>query len=119
MSPTHEPRSSGDRGMEFEVFDPQTGQWQTVKTPPTRSEEHTSELQSQSNLVCRLLLEKKTDHCVDPGARPLVRVRAGVDACSFRDGSPATRLPIVSDAVVRVAVVPAWAVGRAAALRLR
>src|SRR2546430_4218111 len=27
--------------------------------PPLRSEEHTSELQSQSNLVCRLLLEKK------------------------------------------------------------
>src|SRR2546430_12362121 len=26
---------------------------------PRRSEEHTSELQSQSNLVCRLLLEKK------------------------------------------------------------
>src|SRR2546430_10719238 len=28
----------------------------------TRSEEHTSELQSQSNLVCRLLLEKKKYH---------------------------------------------------------
>src|SRR2546430_7731722 len=28
---------------------------------PGRSEEHTSELQSQSNLVCRLLLEKKKD----------------------------------------------------------
>src|SRR2546430_9185685 len=28
-------------------------------TPLRRSEEHTSELQSQSNLVCRLLLEKK------------------------------------------------------------
>src|SRR2546430_12176850 len=28
-------------------------------TRATRSEEHTSELQSQSNLVCRLLLEKK------------------------------------------------------------
>src|SRR2546430_5174949 len=28
-------------------------------TPRRRSEEHTSELQSQSNLVCRLLLEKK------------------------------------------------------------
>src|SRR5256886_12806151 len=28
-------------------------------TSETRSEEHTSELQSQSNLVCRLLLEKK------------------------------------------------------------
>src|SRR5688572_32046518 len=27
--------------------------------PQRRSEEHTSELQSQSNLVCRLLLEKK------------------------------------------------------------
>src|SRR2546430_7516689 len=27
--------------------------------PRQRSEEHTSELQSQSNLVCRLLLEKK------------------------------------------------------------
>src|SRR2546427_9601745 len=30
------------------------------RSPPrSRSEEHTSELQSQSNLVCRLLLEKK------------------------------------------------------------
>src|SRR5437588_9006742 len=27
--------------------------------PPARSEEHTSELQSHSDLVCRLLLEKK------------------------------------------------------------
>src|SRR2546430_10104539 len=36
----------------------------SVRIPPVlrdavRSEEHTSELQSQSNLVCRLLLEKK------------------------------------------------------------
>src|SRR5688572_30904307 len=31
--------------------------WSSIST--TRSEEHTSELQSQSNLVCRLLLEKK------------------------------------------------------------
>src|SRR2546430_8870339 len=30
--------------------------------PRERSEEHTSELQSQSNLVCRLLLEKKKKH---------------------------------------------------------
>src|SRR5688572_33302616 len=29
---------------------------------PSRSEEHTSELQSQSNLVCRLLLEKKKNN---------------------------------------------------------
>src|SRR2546430_7823333 len=30
-----------------------------IRARETRSEEHTSELQSQSNLVCRLLLEKK------------------------------------------------------------
>src|SRR5688572_31263337 len=30
-----------------------------------RSEEHTSELQSQSNLVCRLLLEKKKHTVID------------------------------------------------------
>src|SRR5688572_32454579 len=30
-----------------------------LRASRTRSEEHTSELQSQSNLVCRLLLEKK------------------------------------------------------------
>src|SRR2546427_8664157 len=30
-----------------------------VLPKPNRSEEHTSELQSQSNIVCRLLLEKK------------------------------------------------------------
>src|SRR5690606_41738971 len=29
--------------------------------PPWRSEEHTSELQSRENLVCRLLLEKKNE----------------------------------------------------------
>src|SRR5688572_31579495 len=31
---------------------------------PRRSEEHTSELQSQSNLVCRLPLEKKKSICL-------------------------------------------------------
>src|SRR5690606_39770747 len=33
----------------------------TEKTMISRSEEHTSELQSRENLVCRLLLEKKKD----------------------------------------------------------
>src|SRR2546426_2984622 len=39
----------------------------------TRSEEHTSELQSPCNLVCRLLLEKKktVDRLVRPGGRAL------------------------------------------------
>src|SRR4029077_21294082 len=39
------------------------------RTTPCRSEEHTSELQSHLNLVCRLLLEKKlqqTDSNTDP-----------------------------------------------------
>src|SRR2546427_5013836 len=31
----------------------------SIEKGSVRSEEHTSELQSQSNLVCRLLLEKK------------------------------------------------------------
>src|SRR2546430_7306933 len=35
----------------------------------TRSEEHTSELQSQSNLVCRLLLEKKKHRLTNRGHR--------------------------------------------------
>src|SRR5256885_6434902 len=34
----------------------------TVLTIRVRSEEHTSELQSPCNLVCRLLLEKKKSH---------------------------------------------------------
>src|SRR2546430_3239539 len=47
--------------------EPRPPDWKPVPThwppqnrpwPPARSEEHTSELQSQSNLVCRLLLEK-------------------------------------------------------------
>src|SRR2546427_4732974 len=36
--------------------------WQQGYCDYKRSEEHTSELQSQSNLVCRLLLEKKKNH---------------------------------------------------------
>src|SRR2546430_9038869 len=42
--------SYGGRGSERDGVD---------RAGKNRSEEHTSELQSQSNLVCRLLLEKK------------------------------------------------------------
>src|SRR5689334_24706459 len=48
----------------------------------TRSEEHTSELQSQFHLVCRLLLEKKKPHpsrrafqCVSLASPPPLRCR--------------------------------------------
>src|SRR5690242_21894519 len=37
----------------------ETGRRRQITSMPFRSEEHTSELQSHVNLVCRLLLEKK------------------------------------------------------------
>src|SRR2546430_12203524 len=40
------------------------GEWRGTAADAARSEEHTSELQSQSNLVCRLLLEKKKNNPV-------------------------------------------------------
>src|SRR2546426_4507537 len=45
--------ASGDRHLRPETISALTGRLRT------RSEEHTSELQSPCNLVCRLLLEKK------------------------------------------------------------
>src|SRR5256886_7846364 len=46
-----------------------------------RSEEHTSELQSQSNLVCRLLLEKKkTTKLPEPPPSP-IRTTFPVSSC--------------------------------------
>src|SRR5258706_8276386 len=41
-----------------------------------RSEEHTSELQSLTNLVCRLLLEKKKTKERDPGHHIEAKIRA-------------------------------------------
>src|SRR2546430_8709910 len=49
---------------------PQGGFIDAFQGASVRSEEHTSELQSQSNLVCRLLLEKKKNHSPSPPARP-------------------------------------------------
>src|SRR2546430_13653039 len=63
----------------------------SILTAAERSEEHTSELQSQSNLVCRLLLEKKKQQIQAPRAavarqHPHIhrdtRI-AVVDPCSF------------------------------------
>src|SRR5690606_39580441 len=42
-----------------DTVDRQSGQTQSFLRFLSRSEEHTSELQSRENLVCRLLLEKK------------------------------------------------------------
>src|SRR2546427_1741528 len=46
---------------------------------PIRSEEHTSELQSQSNLVCRLLLEKKKTIPERNTATPTEGVQRGTE----------------------------------------
>src|SRR2546430_4351860 len=48
-------RGGGDRDAGVSTIGARAG------TGDKRSEEHTSELQSQSNLVCRLLLEKKNN----------------------------------------------------------
>src|SRR2546427_6919816 len=53
----------GLRGPPMRVH--QSGIWALVRQC-RRSEEHTSELQSQSNLVCRLLLEKKKKKKANP-----------------------------------------------------
>src|SRR5690349_23202257 len=44
-----------------------------------RSEEHTSELQSRRDLVCRLLLEKKKKHSHNRGLENLAAIRKNVD----------------------------------------
>src|SRR5256886_10445871 len=48
---------------------------------PGRSEEHTSELQSQSNLVCRLLLEKKKYTANTIVTRPLFSACINLTEC--------------------------------------
>src|SRR2546430_3320664 len=60
-------RASNSDGSECFTTKTYEADGRLVKTSSakSRSEEHTSELQSQSNLVCRLLLEKKkrTSEC--------------------------------------------------------
>src|SRR2546430_7072170 len=67
-----QPKAAGTRTVDFgqEARRVDVGAHSTGRLPmkrlmifpfAARSEEHTSELQSQSNLVCRLLLEKKNN----------------------------------------------------------
>src|SRR5256885_13109538 len=53
-------------GSEVRVISRDTGVGLTPEVAARRSEEHTSELQSPCNLVCRLLLEKKKKHTHTP-----------------------------------------------------
>src|SRR5688572_12137778 len=60
-----------------------------ISTPPpsSRSEEHTSELQSQSNLVCRLLLEKKKQNKNTQQSGHIGRHDDRLDVATHRDHS--------------------------------
>src|SRR5688572_31586102 len=51
--------SSGSNGLKRTYIASNKPPYALLVSTRNRSEEHTSELQSQSNLVCRLLLEKK------------------------------------------------------------
>src|SRR2546427_334888 len=55
-----------------------------LKCSAARSEEHTSELQSQSNLVCRLLLEKKKNTTARPRPSRRWTPRATSSLCGRR-----------------------------------
>src|SRR5688572_32064742 len=64
----------------IKLWRPGRTQWKrpagVVHPQLVRSEEHTSELQSQSNLVCRLLLEKKNTTSRQPcTSRPICRTQ--------------------------------------------
>src|SRR5438270_6066538 len=58
--------------------------WHSLSELDARSEEHTSELQSQSNLVCRLLLEKKKKkiHTIDTSAKRTAFSFIAFDTCA-------------------------------------
>src|SRR5438132_3543545 len=71
-------------------------------SPFTRSEEHTSELQSHSDLVCRLLLEKKNKNFKKTWSRQVRRIdpRPAHDARQkppHREGKPPAIRPAASN----------------------
>src|SRR5438067_10496651 len=60
-----------DSGRSVEKLSRPSRRFVAMTSPsPGRSEEHTSELQSRFDLVCRLLLEKKNQSCPQPPPRP-------------------------------------------------
>src|SRR2546421_6325470 len=81
---------------------------------PLRSEEHTSELQSRSDLVCRLLLEKKNNVCPTRAATS----RSSSQACSVRFSPSLTRSisAIWSVTAAKIWLMPAFCWLTAAAI---
>src|SRR2546427_8863519 len=66
-------------------------QIRTDNSVSVRSEEHTSELQSQSNLVCRLLLENKKPH---DGNALTVQARMTSVGCEYIQLEPKARIKV-------------------------
>src|SRR2546430_3791458 len=64
------------RSTEQPGTDPEQDSTAQAQPLGLRSEEHTSELQSQSNLVCRLLLEKKKKEFTTTSTKPLTTAYA-------------------------------------------
>src|SRR2546430_2311092 len=74
-----------------------------------RSEEHTSELQSQSNLVCRLLLEKKKTKSNAPGRTNLRRTSSAV-VIAYRPTSirTASHVPVIAHTTLPAVICSKW-----------
>src|SRR5256886_13505125 len=77
------------RSREGDLLSVDVGVWLDglhADSAATRSEEHTSELQSQSNLVCRLLLEKKKNTTSPCPPRPQPTAAPTAMAAPWRAG---------------------------------
>src|SRR6516164_6170214 len=64
--------------------------WLRVRKPPSRSEEHTSELQSPFHLVCRLLLDKQKPFGIVLEGQAYLRY-------SFLAASESFKVPVAQD----------------------
>src|SRR5256885_3718724 len=71
-----------------------------------RSEEHTSELQSPCNLVCRLLLEKNNSETVWPGSFNAARPTATPTTTTATSAAPGAR-PVMLPSMVAAPAVNA------------
>src|SRR5258706_11960502 len=75
-SPLAAPRFRSTEALRFFSFAGLLQRFDLGKqTVPARSEEHTSELQSLTNLVCRLLLEKKKKIIINTEVKETTKVR--------------------------------------------
>src|SRR4051794_41255335 len=79
---------SGELGAGKTTFAQGLGAGLGVRGDVTRSEEHTSELQSPVHLVCRLLLEKKKEASRPPIIRPIVDHDARIFLSSADEDEP-------------------------------